>query len=217
MPEHILSLLGKPFVLPASFLLIGAWALNKLMALHDSKSRNRIDFLERWGSVDSMDDLRLEVTVRHLFGTYLPAEIIRTICRMPFPSQALLNLGTIWPLVEYDPIARQLKWKRQGYGQSTGRRWYRVAFICGYVVLALIGLAFLHAAIESDPSKATAWIVGIGGLVLFAIAGSCFAQFDMLRDVERSVGALVAEINTTMRTQAKRRSTEMSSEIASRP
>lgn len=212
MLERILALMGKPFVLPVSFLLIGAWALNKLIALHDSKRRNRIDFLERWTTIEGMDDLRLEVTVRHLFGNYLPAEVIRAIYRMPFPSQALLDLGGIWSLIKYDPVTRQLKWNRHGYTQVKGRRWYRIAFICGYVVIALIGLMFLKAAIESDPSRPAAWIVGIGGLMLFVIAGSCFAHFDMLRDVEKGAGALMSKINVTMSAQAKGRWAETDSE-----
>ena len=195
MLEGILSLLGKPFVLPASFLLIGAWALNKMIALHDSKRRNRVEFLERWQPIDSMDDVRLEVTVRHLVGTYLPADIIRTMYRTPFPTQALLDLATIWPLVEFDPMTRMLGWKKSGYGDVKGRRLYRVILLFCYIAFALVAFVFLYSAVESDPSKPSAWISGINTVMLFGFATGCIARFDMLGDVGKGGNKLVSIFN----------------------
>lgn len=195
MLEGILSLLGKPFVLPASFLLIGAWALNKLIALHDSKRRNRIEFLEQWQSIDKMDDVRLEVTVRHLIGTYLPADIIRTVYRMPFPTQSLLDLAAIWPLIEFDQMTRILKWKKPGYGDVKGRLQYRTIFLFGYIAFALGAFIFLYSAVGSDPSKPSAWISGINTVMLFGFATGCIARFGMLDDVGKGGDKLVSIFN----------------------
>lgn len=144
MLDQLLALLGKPFVLPAAFLLLGAWTVNKLNVLHDSKRRNRIEFLEQWQSLDGMDDMRLEVTVRHLIGTYLPAEVVRSVGRSPFPTQTLLDLADIWSLVRFDHQTRRLDWKKNAYGEPAPRRWRRFLLFLGYVGFALVAVFFLN-------------------------------------------------------------------------
>ncbi|MFT3762939.1 MAG: hypothetical protein QM761_10130 [Pseudoxanthomonas sp.] len=198
MFEQLLSLLGKPFVLPAAFLLIGAWTINKLSVLHDSRRRNRIEFLDRWQSVDDMDDMRLEVTMRHLVGTYLPADIIRKISRTPFPTQTLLDLVAIWPLVRFDHLTGQLNWKKQEFGDPVVRRWLRVVMMLGYVVLALIAVFFFYLAVGTDPSRPTAWISGLNTLMFVVLAGSCLARFDTLGDIGKHGATLIARINAAV-------------------
>ena len=83
--EQFLSTLGPKFAVPAALLLVGVWIFHALSGLHDSRRRNRLEFLDLWLDVDDMDDLRLEVIVRHWVGHYFPASVIRTIHKMPFP------------------------------------------------------------------------------------------------------------------------------------
>lgn len=201
MLEQFLSLLGKPFVLPATFLLIGAWTINKISALHDSRRRNRIEFLERWRTVDDMDDMRLEVTIRHLVGTYLAADIIRTISRGPFPTQSLIDLAAVWPLTHFDLLNRHLSWKKQEYGDPAALRWLRAIMMLGYVVFALIAVFFFYLAVGTDPSRPTAWISGLNTLMFIVLAGSCLARFDTLGYVGKHGAALLNRINSAMSKQ----------------
>ena len=195
MFEQLLSVLGKPFVLPAAFLLIGAWTINKLSVLHDSRRRNRIEFLERWQPIDDMDDMRLEVAIRHLIGNYLPADIIRTISRTPFPMQTLLDLAAIWSLVRFDHSTRQLDWKKPEFGDPATRRWLRVVMMLGYVIFALVAIFFFYLAVGTDPSKPTAWVSGLNTVMFVALAASCLARFDTLGDVGKHGAALLTRIN----------------------
>lgn len=198
MLDQLLTLLGKPFVLPAAFLLIGAWTINKLSVLHDSRRRNRIEFLERWQPVDDMDDIRIEVTIRHLVGTYLPADIIRAVSRTPFPMQTLLDLAAIWPLVRFDHSTGQLDWNKSELGNPTTRRWLRVVMVLGYAVFALIAVFFLYLAVGTDPSRPTAWISGLNTLMFVVLAASCLARSDTLGEVGKHGAALLSRINAAL-------------------
>ena len=173
MLEQLLNVLGKPFVLPAAFVLVGAWMINKLGALHDSRRRSRIEFLERWEAIDRMDDMRLEVTVRHLIGTYLPAEVIRTIDRTPFPTQTLFDLASIWSFVRFDPQTQQLVWKKLEYGETVARGWMQSLMMLGYFAFALVAVLSFYMAAGTDPSEPAAWISGLNTLMFLALAGSC--------------------------------------------
>lgn len=198
MLDQLLALLGKPFVLPAAFLLLGAWTVNKLNVLHDSKRRNRIEFLEQWQSLDGMDDMRLEVTVRHLIGTYLPADVVRSVGRSPFPTQTLLDLADIWSLVRFDHQTRRLDWKKNAYGEPAPRRWRRFLLFLGYVGFALVAVFFLNMAVGTDPSKPVAWICGVNTLMFLVLAASCLARFDTLGDASKHGDALLSRINAAL-------------------
>jgi len=43
------------------------------------------------------------VKIRHLYGTHLPAHVIRSVLAHPHTSQALLDLSELWDLFDYDP------------------------------------------------------------------------------------------------------------------
>jgi hypothetical protein len=95
MVETIVKQLGPGFVVPAACLLIAAWLVKLAFDAHTSSRQSRRDFLELWRGLDQGDDMALEVTVRHLLGTYLPATVIRGVLALPFPTQRLVRLDSI--------------------------------------------------------------------------------------------------------------------------
>lgn len=137
MLEQFLTTLGPRFAVPAAFLLVGAWDLHVLLGLHDSKRRNRIEFLEVCPDVEKMDGLRLEITIRHLVGTFFPVSVIRAINRMPFPTKTLFALSEVWSLVRFDSQTHALDCKSPAYGNHASRRWLRALAIDGYVAFSI--------------------------------------------------------------------------------
>ena len=69
--------------------------------------------LEHWDPKRIDDDLWLEVTIRHLYGTHLPAHVIRTAFAHPHTSQALIDLSGLWLFLDYDSESRSVRWRHR--------------------------------------------------------------------------------------------------------
>jgi len=176
-------------------LIAGAWIIKLFVDLHASKRQSRRDFLELWRGVDALDDMGLEVTVRHLIGTYLPAPIIRMVIQRGFSTQALFELAEIWSLVAFDPDNGTLKWKKPAYAEPASRGWLRFFLMGGYIAAALIAVLFLYLAVGIDPSKPTAWISALNTLIFVIIAWACLARFDTLGAIGKHGISLMWRLN----------------------
>jgi hypothetical protein len=72
--EEFLKILGAWAVVPAASVAFAGYAFSMLIGLHRTKSQQRMEFLGLWRGAGHMDDMAIEVAVRHLCGTYLPAK-----------------------------------------------------------------------------------------------------------------------------------------------
>lgn len=198
MFEQILTFLGKPFVVPAVLMLSCAWIFNKLSALHDSRRRGRTDFLEHWHDVDNMSDMRLEVITRHFVGSYIPADVIRTINRMPFPTQTLFDLEGIWAMLRFDHTSKTLDWNDSKMGDAKYRFWRKIWAFLGYVALVVGAVFFFGLVLKTEPSRWMAWLSAFNTLALFILAMSCLARFDTLGQADRNGAALLSRINAAL-------------------
>jgi hypothetical protein len=93
--KEIIAAGGSNLLIPAVLFVLMLYVTRGLSGLHGRRSQNRKEFLELWDSTRSQDDLWLEVVVRHLFGSYLPARIIRLALAQPDKAQSLLDLGEL--------------------------------------------------------------------------------------------------------------------------
>lgn len=111
--EDLVSAGGPGLIIPAVMFILVLYGARGFFGWHGRRSQNRKEFLDLWTSERISDDLWLEVTVRHLFGTYLPAHVIRTALRHPSSAQALLDLSALWPLLHYDADSRTVRWRSE--------------------------------------------------------------------------------------------------------
>ncbi len=108
--KEIIAAGGSALLIPAVLFVLVLYVIRGLSGLHGRRSQNRKEFLDLWDSTRSQDDLWLEVVVRHLFGSYLPARVIRLALAQPDKAQSLLDLAELWPLFRFDPASQTVSW-----------------------------------------------------------------------------------------------------------
>ena len=176
--QNIDTILG-PIV--AVLVAAAAYGISLFKDLHRTKGQHRADFLGLWKGSDKMDDLSLEVAVRHLCGTYLPASLIRRICRTDHCADGILEVAQLWPLWRYDPHDRRIEWKDPSYashGKLVFLRWWYVA---GYFVFAIGAIFFLMLAISTDSKSLLAWASGLIALMFPVIAFGSLGRSEILK------------------------------------
>lgn len=181
MIKEILSAGGSGYLVPAVLLALVLYAMRGVFGLHDRRSRHRQEFLELWDSARSQDDLWLEVAVRHLFGTYLPARVIRLAMAAPHKSETLLDLAELWPLFHFDAASQTVRWRRWRHSTQKRRTAWRYALLTAYFVLPCIGALTVSVAIISTPGSFSAWIHWINALLLFTLAFICLQRESVMR------------------------------------
>lgn len=119
--KEVIAAGGSRLLIPAVLFVLVLYAIRGLSGLHGRRSQNRKDFLDLWDSTRSQDHLWLEVVIRHLFGSYLPARIIRLALAQPDKAQSLLNLAELWPLFRFDPTSETASWLHKCHETSKRR------------------------------------------------------------------------------------------------
>ncbi|UZW58921.1 hypothetical protein [Lysobacter enzymogenes] len=85
--------MGAQALLPLSAFMLLAWLVKGVFTLHRSRGQDRKDFLDLWAKQDQSDDLWLQVAVRHVYGEYLPAAVLRYLIRQPQGTRAQSVVG----------------------------------------------------------------------------------------------------------------------------
>lgn len=131
------SMPGLTFVVPvsAAALAILRWCLSR----HDVQFVRRKDFLSHWTDPSKLDDLSVEVLIRQLTGTYLPAVVVRRVCQQSNreSAQTLLRLSTMWPLVQWDHLTGTACWKpmaNTSLARSTRRALVWLCYFASFIV-----------------------------------------------------------------------------------
>lgn len=195
MLDTIAKQLGPGFVVPALALLILGWLAKLLTDLHTGSRQSRRDFLELRRSVEKCDDVALEVVTRHLVGEYLPADIIRTVTRMTFPSRRLQRLSMVWPHLEYNSTTQQITLVNRKLRATAYRRWAIGGYLLGYFILALLGAYGLQIATKMSPSALLTWMVVVAGAGALVVAFGSLARSDTIKSLGAWGFALVDEVN----------------------
>lgn len=162
--EKLLEVGNGKLLIPVLCALVGAVLVKGIFNLNRSKSADRRDFLDLWKSNETRDDIWLEVSVRHLFGTYLPASIIRYLMQSPQAARALLEVSEFWDLLEMDDETLEVTWKKKRHATVSRRNKWRYALNALYFISMGFGLFSVYAAIASNAqitSVVSFWIYGI--------------------------------------------------------
>lgn len=190
---------GAALLIPAILFSVTVYVIRGLFGLYGKKSEHRRDFLERWDYARAHDDLWLEVIIRQLYGTYLPAHVIRLAPASPHSSQALLDLSSLWPLLRYDEHTQTVKWRYKRDRSAFMRRLGRYAPALRYLLFCLIGSASGIAAYKT--SGASQWIYAILATVMVALAFTTLSYDDAAKIADASGEAWISKINSTSRSR----------------
>jgi uncharacterized membrane protein YraQ (UPF0718 family) len=197
--ETIAKQLGPGFIVPALAVLILGWFAKLVTDLHTGSRQSRRDFLDLWRTLDKNDDVALEVATRHLFGDYLPADVIRAATALAFPTQQVQRLSLIWPHLRYDAAARQVRLANPRL-REVGYRWWAVlGYLAGYFVLALLGAVALQIASKLAPSAMLTWMIVVAAAGALVVAFGSLARSDTIKSLGAWGVELVDAINLRLR------------------
>jgi hypothetical protein len=155
--------------------------------LHRSRSQDRKDFLELW-TKQVPDNLWLEVAIRHQFGAYLPASLIRSLQRHPQAGRALLEVASCWDLLDMDDATGAIQWRAKRHERPVRRKWERWVSLASYFVFAFAGLTLAYTrVVATDGNASSSWLLWIFCAFLLGIAFSCLTYHETLGAAERSM------------------------------
>lgn len=177
--QAVLSSLGHWFAVPAALAALAAYGITVLLGLHRSRSQQRLEFLQLWNSVENEDDMKLEVLIRHHFGTYLPASVIRRLCAQDYCAANILELSQLWPLYRYDHRTGSVYWRESSYERRSTLRKKAVLYSIGYFLSALLSIGFAAIAINNGPTEFVSWICGLNTLLFLFIAGGSLSRSEV--------------------------------------
>lgn len=195
MLDTIAKQLGPGFVVPAILILVVGWLAKVLMDMHISSRQSRRDFLDLWRTVDRQDDLALETVIRHLWGSYVPAPVIRAALQAPYPSDTLRRLTRVWDHLRFDSDAGQLVIASHALFTVTRRRLAAFGFLLGYVALAAMAMLLLHNIARASPTDLLSWLRVVLAIVSVIGAIGCLGRSDSVSALNRDGVALTASLN----------------------
>lgn len=171
MLDKLLEIGDGKLLIPVLCAVVGALFVKGIFNLHRSKSTDRRDFLDLWMRKEARDDVWLEVSVRHLFGTYLPASIIRSLMQSPQAARTLMEVSEFWDLLEMNDETLEIGWKKKSHATAKGRRIWRYSLNGLYFIAMAVALLCAYVAIVADAKTTlvlTLWVyaVSLGGFAM---------------------------------------------------
>lgn len=164
---------GPQWLFPLAALVLVPFLVKGIFGLQRSRSQDRKDFLDLWAKRDQADDLWLQVAVRHAYGEYLPATVLRHLMNQPQGARALLEVSEIWPLIDWDDEVGQLYWREPRHSSQAARRHdYRFSLI-GYFLSAgvlLSGLWLVLAGYAEGSWVEWIYLLAGSGVTLYLLA-----------------------------------------------
>lgn len=186
MIEKLLQMSEGKLLLPLIVMVVGVTLIKGAFSLTRSRSADRRDFLELFKKYESESDLWLSVAVRHLFGAYLPASLIRQLMSGPQPGRALLEVSNSWDLLDMHDETGELYWRKKMFGSAknrifTARLLSVLYFVLAPVSLLLAYLSFIGAF--DGMMLVTAWTYAI---LCALVAFGCLAYGDTLTGADKA-------------------------------
>lgn len=195
MIEKLLDVGGQQLILPILIAIAGLYAARGLLGLHIRMAQRRKEFLELWNSDRSSDDLWLQVAIRHLYGCYLPASVIRRIMRWPDAAESLLAISELWPMLAVDVQTARVDWKSSRY-ERAGNIWLeRILMLGSYAVLATLAFVVATASLRSEALSFTAVSYAVIAVFLGIVSLTSLARADRLNAAIKRGQKLLRRIN----------------------
>lgn len=166
--KDVIAAGGPSLIIPVVLFALLFYAVRGAFGLHGRRSQHRREFLEHWDPKRIDDDLWLEVTIRHLYGTTLPAHVIRTAFKHPHTSQALLDLSELWIFFRYDPATRTVRWQHSRHHHATARGLLRHWPVVRYLLFAFTGVGAMYYAARIEGLNQ--WAFSILALIMWVCA-----------------------------------------------
>jgi hypothetical protein len=206
MIDKLLEVGGTWIIIPMALSAALAFAAKTLLGWHQLRGQNRKEFLECWQGGNQGDDIWLEVAVRHLTGTYIPASVIRAVDAVPDKVDSLLQIAEIWPLLKIDRDAG-VAWRSEKHTTHPMRRRRWWAWNAGYVFVCVTAAGLGIYSTKVDPASWEAWVYGAFALIFFTLALRCLFNGDALKTADRTaprwLGFLNARLADTLPTTAR--------------
>lgn len=193
--QALLNSLGPWFAVPAAMGVLAAYGATLLVGLHKTRSQQRIEFLGLWKSVENEDDMRLEVLIRHHFGTYLPATVIRRLCAQDYCAANILEVSQLWGLYRYDSERKTIHWLKEGYESRSVLRSKGVMLNILYFVCAFLSFGFVGIAINSGPKNFVSWICGLNAVLFLIVAWAALARAEVFSLAAKRGNEWIANLN----------------------
>jgi len=186
MIERLLQMSDGKLLLPLIVVVIGVTLVKGTFSLARSRSVDRRDFLELFKKYDAESDLWLSVAVRHLFGSYLPASLIRQLMSGPQPGRALLDVSNSWDLLDMHDETGELHWRRKMFVSAKARKFATWLLSALYFALASVSLLLAYRAIIGVFDGKTLWIAWAYVFLCAMGAFSCLAYGDILKGADKA-------------------------------
>lgn len=168
--EHLLSLAGGQLKIVMGLAIVALGAFRWLIGRRDLQFVRRREFLQYWKNPWELDALSVEVLSRQLFGTYLPAAVVRRVCDRSGAEvcRTLGDLSDVWSLIEWNQETQQIRWKAKA-ASATRRASWNLIFWLIYFVSAFVGglILFLLASTSTAYSLWGIILIGVSGVALW--------------------------------------------------
>lgn len=186
---------GLAVVIPitAAVLAMFRWAISR----HDVHSSRRKDFLLHWKNPDELDDLSVEVLVRQLTGTYLPAAVVRRVCshRNRETARTLVRLADMWSLVLWDPNRAEVTWKRGAASPLVRKLRGTLAWVAFFAAF-IVGASMVVYVAVTRPSGSVAMVAVLWGVTLVTASVLALVRTDAWGAANTWGEALLEAANT---------------------
>ena len=193
--KEILEAGGSGFLLPTVLFVLVLYVAKGVFGLHGRRSQHRREFLELWDKARSADDLWLEVSIRHLFGTYLPARVIRLALDQADRSRSLADLSEFWDLLVFDPVDQTVRWKHTLSSRLARSRWGRAFCFAGYFACAIAAVISSVVAARYGHTSVVGWVYGVFALVIGFAAFLCLSQEETIKSATQAGTRWILLIN----------------------
>jgi hypothetical protein len=185
MIEQLIKEYGSSLVFPLATAMVLPYMAKGIFGLQRSRSQDRKDFLDLWTKREKADDLWLQVAVRHAFGEYLPAAMLRQVLSQPQGGRALVEISEVWPLIDLDNASGQLYWRKSSHFLEIRRKREQRISLALYFLLA--ALSIMGAWLVLSGYAASGWVEWTYILACLMAAGHCLVRQDRLKTAETAV------------------------------
>lgn len=174
-------------LIPLSVIFAGMVLVKAIFGLQRSRSADRKDFLELWAQSAEKDGIWLEVAIRHLFGAYLPATVIRTLLASPQAGQAFCDVSIAWSLLDMDDKTKDVRWKAPRHMSPRWRRFEVRALNFMYVLLGTSSIVAGLWAYKGGVGTLGAFNAWTFSFLSLGTAIACLVRADAIASADKSV------------------------------
>lgn len=187
MFDKLLSLGSEKLLIPLVVVAVGVALARGLFTVARSHSQDRKEFLDLFRNHEAQNDLWLTVAVRHVFGAYLPANLIRQLMSSPQPGRALLEVGRAWDFIDMDDETGELFWRRKFFRPAWARNTAIVLLAAAYFVLACAAILLAYVCLTGNFDGKALWIAWTYAILSALGALAALTYGDNLKDASKAI------------------------------